>query len=54
MPKLINRLKAWAHSPQGQRVIRDASTRAQRLARDPATRARIARVRGRVGRRRTY
>ena len=56
MASLFGKLAGLARSPQGQRVISQASRKAQELAKDPATRAKIdkgtARVRAEVDKRR--
>ncbi len=53
---LFGKLAGLARSPQGQRVISQATRKAQQLAKDPATRAKLdqgaARVRAEVDKRR--
>ncbi len=41
MASLINKITQFAKSPQGQRAIRQATSKAQQLARDPKNRAKI-------------
>ena len=56
MASLFGKLAGFASSPQGRKVIDQASRKAQQLAKDPATRAKIdqgnARVRAEVDKRR--
>lgn len=56
MASLFGKLAGFARSPQGRKVIDQASRKAQQLAKDPATRAKIdqgaARVRAEVDKRR--
>ncbi len=56
MASLFGKIAGFARSPQGRRVIDQASRKAQELAKDPATRAKIdkgtARVRAEVDKRR--
>ncbi|MBC7640497.1 MAG: hypothetical protein H7231_12040 [Rhodoferax sp.] len=56
MASLFGKLAGFARSPQGRKVIDQASRKAQQLAKDPATRAKIdqgaARVRSEVDKRR--
>ncbi len=56
MASLFGKLAGFARSPQGRKVIDQASRKAQELAKDPATRAKIdqgtARVRAEVDKRR--
>lgn len=56
MASLFSRATQLARSPQGQKVIAQASTKAKQLANDPKTRAKIdqgtARVRAEVSKRR--
>ena len=56
MASLFGKLAGFARSPQGRRVLDQASRKAQELANDPATRAKIdkgtARVRAEVDKRR--
>ena len=56
MASLFGKLAGFARSPQGRKVIDQASRKAQQLAKDPATRANIdqgtARVRAEVDKRR--
>lgn len=56
MASLFGKLAGFARSPQGRKVIDQASRKAQSLANDPATRAKIdkgtARVRAEVDKRR--
>jgi hypothetical protein len=57
MASLFTKAVAFARSPQGQRVISQATTKAKQVANDPRTRARIdqgaARVRSELAKRRT-
>jgi len=57
MASLIGKVAAFARSPQGQRVIAQASAKAKELANDPKTRAKIdqgaARVRSELAKRRS-
>jgi len=57
MASLIGKLAGFARSPQGRKLIGQATTKAQELAKDPATRAKLeqgaARVRAEVDKRRT-
>jgi len=46
-PSLLNRVAAFARSPQGRRL----SEQARRAARDPRNRARIEQVRARLAKR---
>jgi hypothetical protein len=48
---LFNKISKFAQTPQGQRVIRQATTRAQAAAKDPATRAKIEKLSRSFGRR---
>ena len=41
MASIFDRVMKLARSPQGQRVLRQASSKAQQMARDPKTKARI-------------
>jgi hypothetical protein len=56
MASLFSKAVAFARSPQGQRMISQASAKAKELANDPKTRARIdegaARVRSQLEKRR--
>ena len=56
MASLFNKAAAFARSPQGQRLISQASAKAKQLANDPKTRAKIdqgtARVRSELAKRR--
>lgn len=56
MASLFGKLAGFARTPQGRKVIDQASRKAQQLAKDPATRAKIdqgaARVRAEVDKRR--
>ena len=47
MASLFGKVAAFARSPQGQRVIAQASAKAKELANDPKTRAKIDQARGR-------
>jgi|tagenome__1003787_1003787.scaffolds.fasta_scaffold19425776_1 hypothetical protein len=57
MASLIGKVAAFARSPQGQRMIAQASAKAKELANDPKTRAKIdegaARVRSELAKRRS-
>jgi len=57
MASLFGKVAAFARSPQGQRVIAQASAKAKELANDPKTRAKIdqgaARVRSELAKRRS-
>ena len=44
MASLFAKISKFAQTPQGQRVIRQATTRAQAAAKDPATRAKIEKL----------
>jgi hypothetical protein len=44
---LFAKVQEFARSPQGKRLIGEASRKAQQAAKDPATRARIDEVRRR-------
>jgi hypothetical protein len=46
---LFGKVARWARTPQGQRVISEATRRAQQVAKDPATRAKVQRIRGKIG-----
>jgi hypothetical protein len=48
---LLGKLTKFARTPQGQKVINEASRRAQEIAKDPATRAKIEKARRHLGRR---
>ena len=56
MASLFTKVAAFARSPQGQRMISQASAKAKELANDPKTRAKIdqgaARVRSELAKRR--
>ena len=56
MASLFSKAAAFARSPQGQRLISQASAKAKELANDPKTRAKIdqgaARLRSEIARRR--
>jgi hypothetical protein len=51
MAGLFDRVAKLARSPQGQRLISEASRRAQKLSKDPATRAKVQRARDEVTKR---
>jgi hypothetical protein len=57
MASLFSKAVAFARSPQGQRMISQASAKAKELANDPKTRAKIdqgaARVRSELEKRRS-
>ncbi|HKG51754.1 MAG TPA: hypothetical protein VKB14_15055 [Actinomycetales bacterium] len=57
MASLFTKVAAFARSPQGQRMISQATTKAKQVANDPKTRARIdqhaARVRAELAKRRS-
>jgi hypothetical protein len=48
---LFDRVSKIMRSPQGQRIVQQASEKAQQLSKDPATRARVQKVRDQVVRR---
>jgi hypothetical protein len=56
MASLFTKVAAFARSPQGQRMISQATTKAKQVANDPKTRARIdqsaTRVRSELAKRR--
>lgn len=51
MPGLFDRVARLARTPQGRRILNQATTKAQDLAKDPANRARVQRVRDEVTKR---
>ena len=51
MASLFAKISKFAQTPQGQRMIRQATTRAQAAAKDPATRAKIDKLSRNFGRR---
>lgn len=51
MASIFNKISKFAQTPQGQRVISQAKTRAQAAAKDPATRAKIEKLSRNFGRR---
>jgi hypothetical protein len=48
---LFSKLSKFAKTPQGQRMLREATTRAQQAAKDPATRAKLDKLSRNLGRR---
>ena len=51
MASSFHKISKFAQTPQGQRMIRQATTRAQAAAKDPATRAKIDKFSRNLGRR---
>lgn len=51
MASLFDRIAKLARSPQGRRIVTQATAKAQELSKDPATRAKVERVRDEVTRR---
>lgn len=51
MASLLGKLTQLARSPQGQRLIADATRRAQAAAKDPANRDKLERIARELGKR---
>lgn len=51
MASLFDRLSKFARTPQGRRVIEQATTKAQQFSKDPANRAKIEKLRAEVTKR---
>jgi hypothetical protein len=45
---LMNKITQFAKSPQGQRVIRQATDKAQQFAKDPKNRAKLDQLRAKL------
>jgi hypothetical protein len=52
MASVFGKISKFARTPQGQRMISEASRRAQQVAKDPATRAKVQQLSSRLNKQR--